>query len=113
MTVEEAYRLANKGEIVSDTSALAMDEELACKKCGKITTLSNAIYTEPHEIYKLVIKHGYKCEHCQNVNFAYVKTPKLLTLENNIRNAPMQLKQKARKKYQREFRVVQKQFGMV
>ena len=111
--VERAYGLADKGEIVSSTSGLAMDEELVCKKCGKVTTISNAKTSEKHELYARVTRYGYKCSHCENVNWAYVKTPTLLTLEKRIKNAPMQLKQKARKKYQREFRVVQKQFGMV
>lgn len=111
--VEQAYEMAKRGEIVSTVSPLAMDEDIGCKKCGHIFTLSDAQYSEKHEVYPAVKKHGFKCPNCENINWAYVKTPYLLTLEKRIVNSPLELKQKARKKYQREFTRVQKRFGMV
>lgn len=110
---ESAYELADRGEIISTKSILAVDEDYGCRKCGATFTLAEAIHEEPHEIYSLVTKHGFKCPSCNNVNFAYVKTPKLRRLEQRIYDVRLPLKQKARRKYQREFRSVQKQFGMV
>lgn len=111
--VNKAYQMAMRGEIVSTVSPLAMDEDIGCKKCGHIFTLSEALYEEPHELYPAVIKHGFQCPKCKNINFAYVKTPKLMSLEKRITKADTPLKQKARIKYQREFARVQKNFGMV
>lgn len=107
------YEMAERGEIVSTVSPLAMDEDIGCKKCGHIFTLTEAQYAEPHEKYNKVTKHGFKCPNCQNVNFAYVKTPKLRSLEQRIAKSPDALKQSARRKYQREFQRTQKAFGMV
>lgn len=106
-----AYELADSGEIVSTKSVLALDEDYGCRKCGAKFTLAEAVYEEAHEVYSLVTKHGFKCPSCENVNFAYVKTPRLRRLEQNIQTTIAPLRQKARRKYQREFRSVQKQFG--
>jgi len=111
--VENAYEMAKRGEIVSTVSPLAMDEDIGCKKCGAIFTLTEAQYQEPHEKYPGVMRHGFKCPTCENINWAYVKTPYLLTLEKRIKDSPLELKQRARKKYQREFSRVQKRFRMV
>ena len=110
---KNAYDLIQQGDIVSTKGMLALDEDTGCRKCGAVFTLAEAVYEEPHEVYSLVIKHGFRCPECHNVNFAYVKTPKLRHLEQKIYDARLPLKQKARRKYQREFQIVQKQFGMV
>ena len=110
--VEKAYEMAKRGEIVSTVSPLAMDEDIGCKKCGAIFTLSDAQYEEPHETYPAIIRHGFKCPKCENINWAYVKTPKLLSLEKRIKNSPVEKREAARKKYQREFQRVQQSFRM-
>lgn len=106
------FELVEKGEIVSTVSPLALDEDIGCKKCGAIFTLAEAQYDEQHELYSAITKHGFRCPKCENINFVYVITPKLRSLEQSIKNAPDDLKTKARRKYQREFWRTQKQFGM-
>lgn len=108
--MSNAYDLAKRGEIVSTVSPLAMDEDVLCRKCSSIFTLSDAVYQETD---RNITKHGFKCPSCGNINYSYVKTPKLLSLEKRIAKAPMNLKEKARRKYQREFQNVQKRYEMV
>jgi phage FluMu protein Com len=111
--VDKAFEMADRGDIVSTKSALAFDEDIGCKKCGAIFTLAEANYDAPHETYPAVRKYGFRCPKCENINWAYVKTPKLVLLEKNIDNSPIELRHKARKKYQREFQHTQRAFGMM
>lgn len=111
---QKEYDLAENGEIVSTKSALAFDEDIACRQCGHIFPLIEGNWQGEHPKFKRIEAHGIKCPNCGRVNITYVKTPKLKTLENKINNAPTDEKAQAyRAKYQKLFRSVQKKFGRV
>ncbi len=105
-------RQIRDGDIVFTKSLLAFDEDLVCRRCGHIFTLTEGNWEGKHPKYNQVKAIGLCCPNCKNVNVAYYKTKKLMALEEKIRKAPSyQQKRKRQGKYQREFLRVQKRYG--
>lgn len=104
--------LADSGEIVSTKSLLAFDEEIYCKVCGGTFTLMDGNWEGSHPEFPGVKAVGIKCPHCERVNVSYYQTQSLIKLENRIgKLGPGKQREKAIKKYQREFIGVQKKYG--
>jgi DNA-directed RNA polymerase subunit RPC12/RpoP len=105
-----SYELAQRGEIVSTKSALAFDEDVICKRCGRIFSLAESNWVGSHPRYKKVKLHGMQCPYCKNVNVTYAKTPKLREMELRIDKAEFVRRKKLRAKYQREFTKAQRKY---
>jgi len=103
--------MVESGEIVSNKSLLAFDEDVICKVCGAIFTLAESNWEGRHPTYRKVSVHGMQCPKCGNINVTYVRTPRLVKMGQRINKAEFKQRKKLRSKYQREFIRVQKRFG--
>lgn len=104
----------DSGEMVAMKSALALDEDLFCKRCGSNFTLAEGGWEGTHPEYEGLRAYGIQCPSCEIVNVAYYKTGTLFRLEARIKRAKSEKqRQKAIKKYEREFIRVQKTYGNI
>jgi hypothetical protein len=106
--------LADSGEIVSTRSLLAFDEDIYCRVCKNSFTLMDGNWEGTHPEYPGVKAFGIKCPHCERVNVSYYKTNTLIKLEKRIgRLTDGKHRDKAIRRYQREFVKVQKRYGEI